>query len=195
MTTSFWIAYGLLWTLVVIEGAAIFALYNHIAQAYLSSRNGRDKQGPAIGSAFAELHLRDVNGVGCTIPEQGRSTLLIFASTTCPICASLRSDIVAFSRAHEDFVIAVVCEGHIEEVRTWANVFHHRIRVIPDRSFRTPSKLDIGMTPFVVGIDSGGVVKVKGLVNEGAGLEWAARETAWPAIDMEQRIRVAQPHV
>ena len=195
MELPFWITYGLLWGLVVMEAAAIFALYNQLAQAYLSSRTGREKQGPAVGSTFETLNLKDVNGHQRAIPSPGRPTLLILASTTCPICASLRSDLVTFAATHDDIGLTVVCEGKVDEVRHWADRFHHILPVIPDRSYRLPTKLNIGMTPFVIGVDETGVVRVRGLVNEGAGLEWAARETLALLDDDEPLTQGAGNHV
>lgn len=173
--TLFEVSYAVLWILVLVLGAAVFALYHHFAELYLASREGRASQGPEVGSSINRLRL--ANGRDYEL-QRGQPTLVLFTATTCKICDKLRADISQFAARRPDIAIDVLCAGSGREVSDWARALPTRVRVFGDRGYRAAASLGIGMTPFVVGVDAAGTVRVKGLVNEEFGLQWAAEETS-----------------
>lgn len=175
--TLFEVSYALLWILVLVLGAAVFALYHHFAELYLASREGRAAQGPEIGSSMKRLTLADGRGYE---PRPGQPTLVLFTATTCKICDKLRADISQFAARRPEIAIDVLCAGSSRQVSDWAHDLPTRVRVFEDRGYRAAASVGIGMTPFVVGADAAGRVRVKGLVNEEFGLQWAADETLSP---------------
>lgn len=177
MGAPFWTSYVLLWILVLVQCVAIFALYHHFAQMYLGSREGRQSQGPELGARFDDLILTAIGGESRAIRASGRPSLVVLASTTCRVCSALRSDIGKFAARHRDIDISVVCDGSPAQVQEWSRGLDQLVPVFPDQSHRIPASLDVGMTPYLIGIDLAGIVRAKGLVNDFEGLELAARET------------------
>lgn len=171
--TLFGVSYVLLWIIVILQGAALFALYHHFADQYLASREGRASQGPALGTVLRDL---PTGGSAAYNPRLGQPTLVLFMSTTCKICERLRADVNQFASQHGDIFVDIICAGSTREVERWSDVIAPRVRVFSDPGYRGAAAIRIGMTPFIVGLDGTGKVRVRGLVNEEFGLEWALAE-------------------
>jgi peroxiredoxin len=192
MNGFFLVSYVALWVLVAVMAVALLALYNHFGRMYLSSREGRATQGPAIGSTAPALQATALDGAGVSLPS-GRPTLLLMASTDCPECGKLTAPLqdVARRRAAEMDVV-VLCGGPPPRVAEWARDLHAPLRVVADRNFRRASDLGVGITPFVVGVDGDGVVRTKGLLNGDDGLQRAVRDLLEEsALDDVRRIPLA----
>lgn len=176
MNGFFLVSYVALWALMAVMAVALLALYNHFGRMYLSSREGRALQGPALGSTAPALSAAALDGTTVLLPS-GRPTLLLMASTDCPECGKLTGPLqeVARRRATELDVV-VLCGGPPPRVAEWARDLHAPLRVVADRNFRRASDLGVGITPFVVGVDGEGVVRTKGLVNGDDGLQRAVRD-------------------
>jgi hypothetical protein len=172
----FVVSYVALWVLVVVLAIAVLALYNHFGTMYLSSREGRAGQGPAIGSRPAPFTAPALDGTEVAVPS-GRPALLLLASTDCPECGKLTRPLqeLAARRAGE-LDVAVLCGGPVSRVAQWSRGLDPPLRVIADRNFRRAAALGVGITPFLVGIDGHGVVRTKGLVNGEEGLTRAVRD-------------------
>lgn len=176
MNGFFLVSYVALWVLVAVMAVALLALYNHFGRMYLSSREGRALQGPALGSTAPALQATSLDGVDISLPS-GRPTLMLMASTDCPECGKLTGPLqeVARRRAAELDVV-VLCGGPAPRVAEWARGLQAPLRVVADRNFRRASDLGVGITPFVIGLDGDGVVRTRGLVNGDDGLQRAVRD-------------------
>jgi len=86
-----------LWMLVILEALALFALYQHFGEMYLTTREGRQSQGPSVGSPLKRVDATDISGVARGLPTQSRPAFLLFASTSCPLCERLRPDPVSYT--------------------------------------------------------------------------------------------------
>lgn len=170
------ISYLILWIFVIVESAAIFALYHHFARMYLTSREGRQSQGPAIGSQLKALDLMALAQTRVKVPSASGPTLLVFMSTTCQVCSKLRLDIIRFVEGRDDFETVVICAGDTDDVRKWSGDLGSQLQVVPDPGYQIAANHGIGITPFLVATDRYGIVRAKGLVNGRRGLEWAADE-------------------
>lgn len=182
MNSLFVASYAILWVVVLVEALAIFAIYHHFAELYLVSREGRASQGPAIGKQLPPLLATSQTGSPQTLPRKRQPTLLVFTSTTCKICERLKEDLGRFAGRRRDVDLCVLCAGTENEVKSWSSTLPDVIGVFPDRGYKLAASLSIGLTPFVVGLDDEGVVRVRGLVNEEFGLDWATEEIATHAI-------------
>jgi hypothetical protein len=169
-------SYVALWVLVLVMAAAILALFHHFGTMYLSSREGRATQGPAIESRLSPFAATTLDGTAVSLPS-GRPALLLLASTDCPECGRLTGPLqrLAESRAGELDVV-VLCGGRRTSVLEWARALGAPVRVVADRNFRRATAMGVGITPFVVGVDAGGVVRARGLVNGAEGLAMAAED-------------------
>lgn len=176
MNGFFLASYVALWLLVVALAVAVLALYNHFGRMYLSSREGRAAQGPAVGATVSRFTAAALDGGDVAVPG-GRPLLLLLASTDCPECARLTSPLQDLALRHEDELdVVILCGGPSRRVAEWARGLGRPLRVIPDRNFRRAAALGVGITPFLVGLDGDGVVRTKGLVNGADGVARAVRD-------------------
>ncbi|WP_433346853.1 redoxin family protein [Microtetraspora malaysiensis] len=178
MNTLFVISYVVLWVLVVVLAGAVFALYHHFGQMYMTSPEGRVAHGPEEGSLFPALDTKDLDGEVVTLPAQDRPFIAVFASTGCTLCGALRSVLRKFAAEHPDVLVVVICDGHPRAVREWAGDLASAVRVIPDPRGRIAARYEIGLTPFSVAVSHDGRVRSRGIVNGLDGLELAAHEAA-----------------
>jgi hypothetical protein len=173
---AFLASYALLWLLVIVLTVAMFALYHHFGQMYLTSPEGRDSQGPTEGSQFPPLSGVDVNNTPVKVPTPGRPTLVVFASTQCELCAELRASLARFAGAYSHVRLATICAGHPRLVREWASQISATVPVIADARGRTSARYRVGALPFLVAVGRDGAVRARGIVNDYDGLELAAHE-------------------
>jgi hypothetical protein len=165
------VSYIALWVLVLVQAVALFGLFHHFGEMYLSSRQGRAAQGPDVDALLTHLRARDLDERLIDLPLVGRKTLLVFADTGCGLCGRLRPDISSFATDTPEVAVAVVCGGKLEAIREWSRPLAEGVMVLPDPSRRLAAQARIGITPFLVGVDESGRVRGKGIVNDREGLD------------------------
>lgn len=162
MSTPFLISYIALWILVVVQAAALLALYHHFGQMYLSSPIGRIDQGPDLGASSAVGEFADVSGDLIVFPPS--PSIVVFADTECRTCAALKPTLAAFGFDAE-IDLVVVCAGDSEELVTaWAAAIPEEIRVIPDVRRKLSTQMRVGVTPYILAFDGAGRVCDKGVL-------------------------------
>jgi hypothetical protein len=188
MSTPFLISYVFLWILVLVLVVGVYALYHHFGQTYLTSREGREDQGPDVGTKIAAITADDVKGQALAVPPIQRPLLLLFTSTTCKICSGLRAEIRQFAVDHPEVAVTVLCEGHPRAVQAWAEDLADAAHVVADPRSRLTTKYGVGVLPFSVAVGPDGVVRGRGIVNDYAGLVLAAQDavTALPVLAAER---------
>lgn len=166
---------ALLWVTVLVLIGVVFALARQIGVllervqpvgAMISDT------GPDIGARAPRLALPNLNGAALALGEGGgRSQLLFFLSTTCPICKALVPALRDAARAEGDWLdVVLASDGNPEAHRRMIAKEH-----LGDFPYTLSSEL--GMTfkvaklPFAVLIDGAGRIKAKGLVNNREQLE------------------------
>jgi hypothetical protein len=179
----FWVSYVLLWVLVVVLAVSVLALYHHFGQMYLNSREGRGEQGPAIGHSFPPDEATDLDGEAVMLPAAGRPMLVLYASTTCPICGELREDVVRLGGQRSDVSVVVFCEGTKPAVAAWAQALTGTARVVVDARGRYATRHNIAGTPFCVAIGGDGRVRARAIVNGFERLSLLADEAAGVPLD------------
>ena len=179
---------ALLWITVLVLIGVVFALARQIGVllervqpvgAMISDT------GPDIGARAPRLALPNLNGAPLTLGETGgRSQLLFFLSTTCPICKALVPALRDAARAEGDWLDVVLASDGTPDA--------HRRMIAKEQLGDFPYTLssELGMTfkvaklPFAVLIDGAGRIKAKGLVNNREQLEslFHAAELGRPSI-------------
>lgn len=172
----FIVTYVALWVLVVILGFALFALYQHFGQMYIGSPEGRASHGPSEGTHLPSQRATSLDGSSIELPPPGRPALLLFATTSCRLCTELRGSISVVARRHPDVVVQVVCGGHPRTVESWSEPLKPDVAVVVDKRRGIAASYGIGLTPFLVAVDTEGVVRIKGIATDQSSLEFAAAE-------------------
>jgi len=175
--TALAVSNAVLWALVLVLGVVVLALtrqlgvlHQRIAPAGALMLN----RGLTVGEPAPALELAALDGralrVG-VVRDDGRSTLLLFVSPTCPVCKSLlpavkssRSD----ERAWMDVILA--SDGDAAEQREFV-----RAQGLEDIPYVVSAALglayQVSRLPFAALLDERGVLRARGLVNSREHLE------------------------
>jgi methylamine dehydrogenase accessory protein MauD len=131
-------------------------------------------RGPAIGEVVPALEVVDLAGrelrIGAARAD-GRSTLILFVSPTCPVCKALLP-VVTSSRAQERDWLEVVLASDGEPAEHRQFVQQHQLQ---DCSYVLSPALglsfQVNRLPFAALIDQAGILRARGLVNSREHLE------------------------
>jgi methylamine dehydrogenase accessory protein MauD len=159
----------LLWIVVILQGIAIFALARQIgvlhervapAGALINSA------GPGVGEQSPRLEVHALGGkaitVGATLAP-GRALLMLFVSSTCPICKKLIPIAKNFAKS-ERLDVLFVGDADAAEQRKLIAQFE-----LDEHGFVNGP--EVGMAyrvdklPYAVLLDDAGRIAAKGLVN------------------------------
>ena len=174
MSIAFITSYVLLWLLVLTLLAGVFALFHHFGTMYMTSREGREDQGPEPGRLVEAFTAADITGRIISVPPMNRPLLLVFTSTTCKFCARLRPEFQRFVTAHTEVDLVVICDGHPRAVAAWAAEISRTVRVLSDPRARRSARYGVAVLPFAIAVGADGVVRGRGIVNDLDGLELLA---------------------
>lgn len=176
-----------LWIVVLVQIGIIFALARQIGILFerVSPVGAMiSDSGPGLGDKVPALALPNLNGPGLTLGNAaGKSQLIFFLSTSCPICKALLP-VLKSIRTDEAGWLDVILASDGREALHRRLVEAEALQAFPyvlsselGMSFRV-SKL-----PFAVLIDQNGTVRAKGLVNSREQLEslFTASETGIPS--------------
>jgi methylamine dehydrogenase accessory protein MauD len=131
-------------------------------------------RGPAIGEAVTVLDLVDLQGrelrIGAARAD-GRSTLILFVSPTCPVCKALLPVVTSSRNQERDWLdVVLASDGEPAEHRQF--VKQHELQ---DCAYVLSSALglsyQVNRLPFAALIDPAGVLRARGLVNSREHLE------------------------
>ncbi len=177
----------LLWVVVLVQLGVIFALARQIGILFerVSPVGAMiSDAGPALGDKVAALELPNLNGPGLTLGQaEGRSQLIFFLSTSCPICKALLPALKSIRTDEQSWLDVILASDGREQL--------HRRLIETEKLGAFPYVLssELGMSfkvsklPFAVLIDKDGKVVTKGLVNSREQLEslFTASETGIPS--------------
>ena len=131
-------------------------------------------RGPSIGEAVAALDVVDLHGrqlrIGAARAD-GRSTLILFVSPTCPVCKALLPVVTSSRRQERDWLdVVLASDGEAAEHRQF--VQQHELQ---DCTYVLSPALglnyQVNRLPFAALIDQAGVLRARGLVNSREHLE------------------------
>lgn len=143
---------------------------------YIGSPDGRTNLGPENDASLLPSTSRALSGQTVQLPPPGRAALVLFASTTCRLCASVRDDVKRLEEYLDKIDLFVLCTGSRHEVERWAAPVVRFGCVIHDHRGRLAARYRAYATPFIVAVDQAGVVRGKALVNDARGLRWAVAQ-------------------
>ncbi|HKA14571.1 MAG TPA: methylamine dehydrogenase accessory protein MauD [Myxococcota bacterium] len=153
--------------------------------------------GPVPGEAAPVLHAPALSGARLQIggaDAGGRSTLLFFASPTCPICKTLLPT-VRRAVADEDRVrVVYASDGELADHAAFA-----RAHELDPASYVVSRELgmryEVAKLPYAVLIDANGIVRAKGIVNTREHLEslFEAERLGVPTIQDHLALAAAEP--
>jgi methylamine dehydrogenase accessory protein MauD len=131
-------------------------------------------RGLKVGERAPVVDAADLDGGSLEIGApraDGKSTLLLFVSPTCPVCKSLLPIVKSSGRQERDWLeIVLASDGAPEEHRAY-------VRDNDLAQARYVISAPLGMTyqvsrlPFAALLDEGGVLRARGLVNSREHLE------------------------
>ena len=125
---------------------------------------------PRIGQRVPEFSLKDVDGNLITSSQmQGRRTMTVFWSPTCPHCTAMMNDLRDWdnSRNESDPNLIVFSDG---EKESHANL-GLKAPIVLDSGYKTSEKLGMFGTPSAVMVDESGTIVTETAM--GAGNIWA----------------------
>jgi methylamine dehydrogenase accessory protein MauD len=166
-----------LWVVVLSLLAVVFALtrqlgvlHERIAPVGALMLN----RGLAVGEAAPALDVVDLEGANIRLGgarADGKSTLLLFVSPTCPVCKSLLPIVKSSGRQERDWLdIILASDGNADEHRTY--VRSNSLSGVPYiLSAPLGMTYQVSRLPFAALIDEAGVLRARGLVNSREHLE------------------------
>jgi methylamine dehydrogenase accessory protein MauD len=141
--------------------------------------------GPAVGETAPTLSVATLAGDRLVLggeSARGRARLLLFVSPTCPVCKKLLPIACSFANA-ERLDVVLVGDGEAAEQR--AMVLEFGLERLPYvNSPQVGMTYRVGKLPYAILIDSEGIIRAKGLVNNREHLEslLIAEETGFGTI-------------
>jgi methylamine dehydrogenase accessory protein MauD len=129
-------------------------------------------RGPPVGERAPAFTVAALDGALVTIGSSStRSQLLLFVSSTCPVCAKLLPIVDRIARAESDW-LELVLVGDGEPATERARLARYRLRETRCvLSAAVGRRFQIGRLPYAVLLDESGVIRAKGLVNSRPQLE------------------------
>jgi methylamine dehydrogenase accessory protein MauD len=186
--TSAMVSQMLLWIVVILQGVTILALARQIG--VLHDRvapagaliNGA---GPGVGEQSPRLEVHALAGNAITVGGKlaaGKALLMLFVSSTCPICKKLIPIAKNFARSERLDVLFVGDADAVEQRKLIAQF------ELDEHCFVNGP--EVGMTyridklPYAVLLDDAGMIAAKGLVNSREHFESliVAKETGYATI-------------
>jgi methylamine dehydrogenase accessory protein MauD len=131
-------------------------------------------RGLTVGERAPMIDVEDLQGRPLRLGApraDGRSTLLVFVSPTCPVCKSLLPVIRSGRKDEKDWLdVVLASDGDIEEQRRFAS--EQGLDGVP-YVVSTPLGLgyQVNRLPFAALVDAAGVLRARGLVNSREHLE------------------------
>ena len=131
-------------------------------------------RGLTVGEAAPPLDVLDLNGATLRVGAaraDGKSTLLLFVSPTCPVCKSLLPIVKSSGKDERDWLdIVLASDGNLEEHREYvrANGLTNVPYVV---SAPLGMTYQVSRLPFAALLDEAGILRARGLVNSREHLE------------------------
>lgn len=131
-------------------------------------------RGLKVGEAAPRVPVQDLEGSPRIIGEpspNGRASLVMFVSPTCPVCKSLLPVIKSSLTAERDWLdVVLASDGDLNSQREF--VRSHKLGAIP-YVVSTPLGVtyQVSRLPFAALIDAEGILRARGIVNSREHLE------------------------
>ena len=172
MTTSLLISSTVLWLVVLLLAFFLLGALRNLAllgwrleqlEATTPRRLGRD--GLRGGKKAPDFTLPSAAGPDVSLHEYaGRRVLLVFTQSGCSPCHAIMPEL---NRLGGDVPVLVVNNGDAETTRRWAAEAKVCFPILVQEGFSVSRRYEVFATPFAFLIDEQGVIRSKGIVNNG----------------------------
>jgi methylamine dehydrogenase accessory protein MauD len=131
-------------------------------------------RGLAVGEPAPAIDVIDLHGANLRLGAprtDGKSTLLLFVSPTCPVCKSLLPIVKSSGRDERDWLdIVLASDGNTDEHRDYVRA--NGLGGIPYvLSAPLGMTFQVSRLPFAALLDEAGVLRARGLINSREHLE------------------------
>lgn len=168
---------AVLWVLVLVLAAVVLALVRQVGVLHERIAPAGAlmlQRGLAVGEPAPVLEIADLEGTAQRVGSargDGRSTLLLFVSPSCPVCKALLPAVKSSRRDERAWVdVILASDGDADEQREFVAV--HGLHGIP---YVVSSALglayQVSRLPFAALVDEQGILRARGLVNSREHLE------------------------
>lgn len=174
----FYISYGLLWTLVIVQTYVLVEVLRQIGLVRV--RIGPDPaallvdDGLERGELMPEVSGKDLT-TGLVVRSKtwlGRRTLLVFVTPRCQSCLDLLEQLPPFARTFsQDARIIAICSGPETECRQIIGDVSGPLTVVSDPSQDIMRDFQVKRTPAATLVDEHGRVLIHGIPNDWRQLE------------------------
>jgi hypothetical protein len=164
--------YVILWLLVTILTILVLLLYRQYGKSLLPAKARMQLEGLDIGARAPSIWLTTQKDApsfqlplgGAPTAAEGPSILqvLLFASSTCPICSRLWDEVGVLPAEHKAvefwWIGSGMCEADQQPPPEW------KVACSEDRSAH--DAMEVPALPFAYALDPDGIVRAKGLMND-----------------------------
>jgi methylamine dehydrogenase accessory protein MauD len=173
--TAWWlVSYVALWLLVLFLGFLLLGALRALGllrwrleqlEATTPSRMGRS--GLKLGKKAPDFTLPCVAGGEVSLQDfAGRRVLLAFTMSGCKPCHRIVPELIKLQRGG-DVQVLVVNNGELEATRQWAGEAGVCFPMLVQQQFSVSRRYEMYATPFAFLIDERGVIRAKGIINNG----------------------------
>lgn len=173
MSTVFWIAFGALWLLVLVQGVLLLLVYRHFGLLALDTSEGVERDGLLVGQVAPAIV--GVNGAGASVtwePPAGENAVMLFASPDCGPCAEVLPYVDALSTdSDQELTVLTVVAGPPERAGELIEKFKTNHLCLAEGGNRIFDRYRVRVTPFAFIVGADGRVRNKGVCGSGAKLQ------------------------
>jgi hypothetical protein len=156
----FWTIYAVQWALLLVLSFAVFLLFRQHGRNLITRSAHRADQGPHVGSQLPVVTLPSAEGSSVTIGRRPIPSLVFVVGPRCPACLG-GIDVLHRLPVTPGVETVVVCTGTAEQCQDfWQKVPQYLVRVV-DATHLTTARWRVASTPFLLAIDSKGLVRGK----------------------------------
>jgi len=176
MTDALLVSNAILWCLVIVLALVVLALARQVGvlhERVAPAGALMPTNGPKVGERTEPASLRDLAGAGLTVggaAADGRATLVLWVSPTCPVCRTLVPTAVSMAQAERLRLVFASDGDKLEQHRAYVEDLR-----IDDYPYVVSQAFGmsyaVSKLPFAVLIGADGVLRSKGLVNTREHLE------------------------
>lgn len=167
MNSIFYISYGLLWVLLVLEGTLLLLVYRHFGMMALGSGEGIERDGLAVGDMGLQVAGVTADGGEFTwSPVARQPQLVLFASAGCQPCEAVLPALAEMAVANSQIGVVAIVPGTKDSARAVVDKFHPPFTCIAENGSGAFNNWLVRVTPFGFIVDEKGKVLAKGLCND-----------------------------
>lgn len=122
--------------------------------------------GPEIGSELNCSKFQNYDFKVIDLKKKNKSSALFFLSLTCNTCLKLMPQINDIRKEYDEYLYYIFTDGQLEDNREISDYFEWYFPVIKQSSNEMLHNFNITYNPFVILVNSNGIVESKGVIYE-----------------------------